>query len=689
MDMSQYMSVFIDESREHLQLLNDAMLRLEKDNENLAIVEEIFRSAHTLKGMSATMGFSRTAELTHDMENILDSVRHNKLKLNSDIVDLLFECLDMLNLLTEEVIQKGEEISEIKQLAESLDKALKGEKSNSVSAKKETKTIKSESEEGVVQKQSGSMTMEFNEFEKQVIQEGISKGLGIYFIKIELDEGCLLKAARTYMVFRTLEDGGEIIKSLPTVQELEEEKFDFSFLLAYITDRNIEEIKKNVLSISEIKNVTTESVNIDTIIEQPHHEEEKKEIATSKKNDNNEKKEIDKTKEAPKQAAAQTVKTSTVRVDTEKLDSLMNLVAELVINKTRLAQIGTEYNLQDLSETLSHIDRVTADLQAVVTKVRMVPIENVFNRFPRMIRDMSRELDKEIDLVIEGKETELDRTVIDEIGDPLVHLIRNSLDHGIEKPDLRESNGKPRHGTILLKAEHEGNNVVITISDDGKGMDPKVIGQKAVEKGIITQEEYDLMNDGELVKLIFAAGFSTAEQITDISGRGVGMDVVKNKIEGLNGQIEVITKVREGTTTRVKLPLTLAIIEALLVKLKEEIYAVPLANIVETIDILEKDIKVVQNEDVIVLRGELVPIVNLGKLLEVEEYQELRKETKTVVIVKAGSRKIGFIVDYLIGQQEIVIKPLGKLFTGIKGITGATVLGNGEVALILDVLTLL
>lgn len=679
MDMSQYMSVFIDESREHLQLLNDAMLRLEKDNENLSIVEEIFRSAHTLKGMSATMGFNRTAELTHDMENILDSIRHNKLKLNAGIVDILFECLDMLNLLTEEVIQKGEETTEIKDLAERLDRILKGEK-----PQEKIETSKAPETAAVATKE--SLNMDFNEFEKQVVREGKSKGLNIYYLKVELDEGCLLKAARTYMVFRTLEDNGEIIKSIPTVQELEEEKFDYSFVLAYITEKNIEDVKKNILSISEVKGVTSESVNTDAAPEQ--HTEEKKEESVSKKPEAVEKKDSDKGKEAAKQAQG-AVKTSTVRVDTEKLDSLMNLVAELVINKTRLAQIGTEYNLQDLSETLSHIDRVTADLQAVVTKVRMVPIENVFNRFPRMIRDLSKELNKEIELVIEGKETELDRTVIDEIGDPLVHLIRNSLDHGIERPDVREGQGKPRHGTILLKAEHEGNNVVITISDDGKGIDAKVIGQKAVEKGIITQEEHDMMSEQEIVKLIFAAGFSTADQITDISGRGVGMDVVRNKIEGLNGQIELQTKVKEGTITKVKLPLTLAIIEALLVKLQEEIYAIPLANIVETIDILQKDIKVVQNEDVIVLRGELVPIVNLGKLLEVDDYEESRHETKTVVIVKAGSRKIGFIVDYLIGQQEIVIKPLGKLFTGIKGITGATVLGNGEVALILDVLTLL
>lgn len=677
MNMSQYMSVFIDESKEHLQLLNDALLRLEKEPDNHPTVEEIFRSAHTLKGMSATMGFTRTAELTHNMENVLDLIRNSKLTVTSEIVDVLFECLDRLNLLIDEVIDKGEETTDIEELSGKLEAISKGD-SGKKSDKKESTASTSESVKNVSGKNS---TIDFNEFEKQILEEAKTKKMKAMSINVILDEGCLLKAARTYMVFRTLEEAGEIIKSVPSAQELEEEKFGNSFIIAYVTEKESDEIKKKIMSISEVKDAVIECIEISDAEE---------ESVTDKKEESIEKKKNDKlpSKTSDDKKGEKANKITTVRVDTEKLDALMNLVAELVINKTRLAQIGTEYNLQELSETLSHVDRVTSDLQEVVTKVRMVPIENVFSRFPRMVRDLSKELNKEIELVIEGKETELDRTVIDEIGDPLVHLIRNSLDHGIEKPEDRELNGKSREGTILLKAEHEGNNVVITISDNGKGIDKKIIAQKAVEKGIATEEEVAIMDDSQILSFIFHSGFSTTAQITDVSGRGVGMDVVKNKIEGLNGQIEVNTKVGEGTVTRIKLPLTLAIIEALLVRLTKETYAIPLANIVETIDIAVQTIKVIQNENVIVLRGEVVPIIDLASLLEEPEYIKREKENITVVIVKVGSKKIGIIVEFLIGQQEIVIKSLGKLFTGIKGITGATVLGNGEVALILDVLTL-
>lgn len=675
MNMSQYMSVFIDESKEHLQLLNDALLRLEKDPDNHPTVEEIFRSAHTLKGMSATMGFTRTAELTHNMENVLDLIRNSKLAVTSEIVDVLFECLDRLNLLIDEVIDKGEETTDIEELSKKLESISKGEGS------KKTEKKESGAVENAKTVETGKNTsIDFNEFEKQLLEEAGTKKMRAFAINVILDEGCLLKAARTYMVFRTLEEVGEIIKSVPSAQELEEEKFDNSFMIAYVTEKGPEEIKKKIMSISEVKDAVIENIEIsETEEEKTDKKEESKDAKKSEKSAS---------KQSDDKKGEKANKITTVRVDTEKLDALMNLVAELVINKTRLAQIGTEYNLQELSETLSHVDRVTSDLQEVVTKVRMVPIENVFSRFPRMVRDLSKELNKEIELVIEGKETELDRTVIDEIGDPLVHLIRNSLDHGIEKPEDRAATGKSREGTILLKAEHEGNNVVITISDNGKGIDKKVIGQKAVEKGIATEEEVALMDDSQILSFIFHSGFSTAAQISDVSGRGVGMDVVKNKIEGLNGQIEVSTKVGEGTVTRIKLPLTLAIIEALLVRLTKETYAIPLANIVETIDIAINTIKVIQNENVIVLRGEVVPIIDLASLLDEPGYVKSEKENITVVIVKVGSKKIGIIVEFLIGQQEIVIKSLGKLFTGIKGITGATVLGNGEVALILDVLTL-
>lgn len=675
MSMAQYMSVFIDESKEHLQLMNDSLLKLEQEPEDIKIIDEVFRSAHTLKGMSATMGFSRIAELTHHMENVLDNIRTGKASVDTALVDILFECLDTLNALVDEVIENGQETTEVTELMEKLEVMTKGGQSKPKVA--EVKVASPVQNKEVVE--SSKLKMDFNEYEKELVIAGYHKNMKTYLIEVRLDDGCLLKAARTYMVFRNLEEIGEIIKSNPSVQELEEEKFDNSFTVAFLSNKNSAEVKKEVEDISEVRNVTVEEYVINEEEKVKKAEEPKK--AETKQANTKAPAKGDKPVEAVK-------KTATVRVDTEKLDALMNLVAELVINKTRLAQIGSEYNLQELSETLSHVDRVTSDLQAVVTKARMVPIETVFSRFPRMVRDLAKDLGKDIDLVIQGKETELDRTVIDEIGDPLVHLIRNSVDHGVEKPEIRTQNGKNPTGTILLKAEHEGNSVVITIKDDGKGINEEVMVRKALEKGLITEEEAEKMSKEEKIKLIFASGFSTAEKITDVSGRGVGMDVVRTKIEALNGSIEVLSEVGEGSEIRIKLPLTLAIIEALMVKLEDEIFAIPLANIVETIDISKSEIKVVQSENVILLRGEIVPILNLSKLLDVKTNKPEIEDTNTVVIVKVGSKKIGLVVDVLIGQQEIVIKSLGKLFTGTKGITGATVLGNGEVALILDVLTL-
>jgi two-component system chemotaxis sensor kinase CheA len=373
-----------------------------------------------------------------------------------------------------------------------------------------------------------------------------------------------------------------------------------------------------------------------------------------------------------------------VRVDIDKLDSLLNLVGELVINKTRLEQIGITHKLADLVETIEQMDRVTTDLQAVVMKVRMVPVGQVFNRFPRMVRDLSHELSKEVNLVIQGEETELDRTVIDEIGDPLVHLLRNAIDHGIEEPLLRRQKGKNPIGEVRLIARHEGNHVVIAVEDDGSGINAEVIKRKAVERGIISQADAEKMDSAEAVRMVFLPGFSTADNVTDISGRGVGMDAVKTKIESLGGIVEVETKQNQGSRFKIRLPLTLAIIQALLVAVGEEKYAIPLGSIDSTINIQPSDIKTVQSQEVILLRGQIIPIVRLANILSVPRTQSEQQEL-FVVIVHLGDHRAGVIVDTLIGQQEIVIKSLGKLLAGIRSIAGATILGDGQVALILDV----
>lgn len=693
MDMSEYMSMFLDESRENLQNLNQCLLDLENNPKNLALLDEIFRVAHTLKGMSATMGFTSVADLTHEMENVLDRMRKGEMQVLPEVVDVLFQCLDTLENLISSITSGTEESVDTTELVAKLKGLL---------------SIKEIPEEIVVNPNvnseielvspifSESSTVEFlNEFEKEVINQADEKGYASYRMIITLEEECLLKAARAFMVFRELEEVGEVIKTIPEVKELEEGEFNKGFEVYLITNSSKEELAKKVMSVSEIQRVQIAEIVKEKINNQVAGAGIEN-VETTKKPQEGKKTEIS-SFEGNKLASPKAVNnisgknklSQTVRVDIERLDNLMNLVGELVINRTRLEQIGLKHGLSDLGETLEQVGRITTDLQTLVMKVRMVPIEQVFNRFPRMIRDLAKELGKEINLVIEGEETELDRTVIDEIGDPLVHLLRNAVDHAISNPDDREKNGKSRAGTVKLLAYPEGNQVVIRVDDDGKGIDPDIILKKAIEKGIVSEKEAEKLEPQDIIMLIFKPGFSTAEKVTDVSGRGVGMDVVRTRIESLGGTISVQSRVGEGSSFIIRLPLTLAIIQALLIGLDKEIYAVPLSSIEETISLSAKDIKTIQNKEVILLRGNVLPVVRLAEILGVESQQAKEEQDLYVVVVKTGQRRAGLIVDTLIGQQEIVIKSLGKLLNGFKEFAGATILGDGRVALILDVASLL
>lgn len=677
MDTNQYMEMFLEESREHLQSLNDGLLQLENDPEDLSVLNEIFRNAHTLKGMSATMGYNKIAELTHEMENLLDLMRKEQLKVNEEIIDVIFKCVDSLQEMIENVGNGDpEDLVDVSELVKKVNAIATGGSGAAAAPKAGNQPEnKAKAEEKPAEKPELVLT----ETDIDVVRNAKAGGMLVWHIIVTLASTCMLKSARSYMVMNALDELGDVIKSIPCTEDLEQEKFDHSFSVVVVTDSDAKAVENTLLSISEIEKVEIHAVELPEKQEQAAPK-----AATSKA-------------AAPKAAAAKPEAKKapahdkknhagqSVRVDIDKLDTLMNLVGELVINKVRLEQIGTTHRLTELTETLEQMDRVTTDLQSVVMKVRMVPVGQVFNRFPRMIRDLTKELDKEINLTIEGEETELDRTVIDEIGDPLMHLLRNSLDHGVEHPQDREAKGKPRTGEVGLIARHEGNNVVIMVTDDGKGIDADVIRRKAVEKGMITQEDADNMDDSDAVRLIFLAGFSTAEKITDVSGRGVGMDVVRSKIESLGGMVDVETKIDEGSIFKIKLPLTLAIIQALLVKVQEEMYAIPLGSIDSTINIVPDDIKTVQNKEVIVLRGQIIPIIRLGDMLHVPCTKENEEDDIYVVVVHIGDRKAGIVVDNLIGQQEIVIKTLGKLLSGLKVISGATVLGDGRVALILDV----
>ena len=681
---NQYMDMFLDESHEHLQSLNEGLLRLEENMEEISVVNDIFRNAHTLKGMSATMGFAKIAELTHEMEDVLDLVRKEELKLNEDIIDTLFKCLDSLEQMVDSVGNgEAEDVVDVSDLVAKLSSISKG--TPPPAAAPAAGGASAAPAAGDASGGAGS-DLGIDDIDLDVMKKAKDAGMNVFHVKVTLMESCVLKAARSVMVMHALDEIGDVIKSVPPAEDLEQEKFERSFDIVLATASDAEAVTNAVDTVSEIEDVAVTAVDPDKVGKEaaPAPAAAPAAAAPAAKAAPAPKKEAGKPAAAPAKKQHQS---QSVRVDIEKLDTLMNLMGELVINKVRLEQIGQTHRLSDLMETLEQMDRVTGDLQNIVMKVRMVPVSAVFNRFPRMVRDVSKELGKEINLTIEGEETELDRTVIDEIGDPIMHLLRNSLDHGVESPDAREAKGKPRVGEVGLIARHEGNNVVIMITDDGAGIDANKIRRKAVEKGMITQDEADRLDDADAVRLIFLPGFSTAEKITDISGRGVGMDVVRSKIEALSGHVDVETHIDEGSIFKIKLPLTLAIIQAMLVRVQEEMYAIPLTSIDSTVNIEPTDIQTIQNKEVIVLRGEIIPIVRMEKALQVPHVKD--SEELFVVVVHAGEAKAGIVVDNLIGQQEIVIKTLGNLFAGLKLFGGATVLGDGRVALILDVATMI
>lgn len=675
MDMSQYIEIFTEEAKEHLQNLNEGMLSLEKTPDELKILDEIFRSAHTLKGMSATMGFEKMAELTHLMENVLSKLKNGDEKISVKVMDVLFKCLDLLEQMVHSIIEGGNGDIPTEEIMTELRLIEKGEYTpeKEIAAAISTATTNDEQNINI-----NYTNIKLNEYEESILKQAIEKQYIPYQLKINIDQSCLMKVARAFMVFRDLEDIGEIVKSIPSVQEIEDEKFEDYFELVLISKENEEKIKKTINSIVEVKLDYIKEIDPQLAAGLENYSSDlTTNIAQTDKINSTAKKDNRKSKAM-----------QTVRVDIERLDNLMNLVGELVISKTRLEQISSSGQLNELTETIEHIDLISSDLQAVVMKVRMVPLEQVFNRFPRMIRDLSKELNKPVNLIIKGEDTELDRTVIDEIGDPLVHLLRNAIDHGIESVAEREKKGKPAEAMLRLEAWYEGNNVVIEVEDDGKGIPTEIIKRKAIEKNLISAAEAEQLDDYAIVNMIFQSGFSTASQVTDISGRGVGLDAVRTKIDSLNGSVDVQTVEGKGSKFTIKLPLTLAIIQALLVQVGLETYAIPLSSIDETTHVNKGDIKRIQDKEVMLLRGNILPLIRLDKYLGTPEI-ETETDEYYVVVVRKGDRQAGLIVDSLIGQQDIVIKTLGKLLTGISGLSGATILGNGHVALILDIGTLI
>ena len=693
MDVSQYLEVFIEEAKEHLQALNEHLLILEKEPENENTINEIFRAAHSLKGMAGTMGYKRMQKLTHDMENVFQEIRSGKMKVRPELTDCLFEGLDALQEYVDNIINTQDEGTNDNQplidaLAHELEVGLKGDAAAAAPAP-EVKAETAPAPEPAAAPKASSVV--YADHEKMAIKEAAAQGLTTYEIHVDLQESCLLKAARAYLVFKAVEEFGEIIKSVPDAQMIEDEKFDLSFVVCVLSKATPEDLRKRVLNVSEVKEVTVEKVTFDNVqvaetTETEKKEEEKKPVPQAP------------TASAAATAAAQkpagqttqkkAVVNRSVRVDIEKLDDLMNLVSELIIAKNGLASISPDdyagkEKRSAFNEQIEYLERITGNIHQSVMKVRMVPIESVVNRFPRMIRDLSKKLDKPMELYMSGEETELDRTVIDEIGDPLMHILRNSADHGLESAEVRKSLGKPEVGSIFLNAYQEGNSVVIECSDDGGGINIEKVKAKAIEKGTITEEQAESMTEKDFIDLLFKPSFSTADKISDVSGRGVGLDVVKSKIESLSGTVECRTVLGQGTTFTIRLPLTLAIIQSLMVIIGDEKYAIPLGSIDTIEDIPIEEIKRVEKKEVVNLRGSVIPLVRMADILEVP-VKKPEKNTVTMVVVAKGEKKAGLIVDDLIGQLEIVIKSIGKYINNSKIISGATVLGDGEIALILD-----
>ena len=706
MDTSQYLYIFLDESKEHLQNLSDQIMELEQNPENMDTINEIFRAAHSLKGMAGTMGYKRMQTLTHDMENVFSEVRNGTFKVQPGMIDILFKSLDALEEYVNNIQQTTEEgTNDNQDLIDALNSILKnngevkvGDSASAAPAAPAAEPAAPKAESSTADGSGGKgerwQDIKINDTEKMLIEKAYTEGLKVYGVTVYVEEACVLKAARAFLVFKALEKLGEIIVSSPTAQDIEDEKFELTFSLIFISGNTADEIKDAVKSVSEIEEAFCAEYKMAAApakaaetakVEVKAPEEVKAAVPAPAA-----------APAAPAKPAASTTKPTasakpvvnrTVRVDIEKLDNLMNLVSELIIAKNSLISATAAEGKGDnnsVNEQIEYLESVTTNLHESVMKVRMVPIESVVAKFPRMIRDLSKKLGKKMELYMTGEDTELDRTVVDEIGDPLMHMLRNSADHGLEPNDVRIANGKPEVGSIFLDAYQDGNNVVIAVRDDGGGINVEAVRNKAIERGTVTPEQAETMTEKEIIDLLFLPSFSTAKKVSDVSGRGVGLDVVKSKIESLSGEVEVKNHFGEGSSWIIRLPLTLAIIQALMVVVGDEKYAIALGSIQTIEDVLPEDIKLVQAKEVIHIRGTVIPIIRLRNVLDIPSAEENSNKNLTVIIVKKGDKLAGLVVDELIGQQEVVIKSMGKYIKVPKMISGATILGNGEVALILD-----
>lgn len=690
MDTSEYLGLFLDESRESLQALNASLLDLERDPADAEPLTVIFRVAHSLKGMSATMGFEAMARLTHRMEEVLAKMRDDGAPVTPAISDALFACLDTLQEMVDRVAEDNKE---------EVDASAVMERLNAVANSADAPAAVAVAEVAATLAPPAAPAL--SDYERMVVSDAHERGLVVVRVDVTFDEGCQLAAARAFMVVQELEAFGDLIKSEPPAESIEagEVEGGVSFWIAAEAGAEPEEIRARALAVSEVATCEVEQLEHSEGDEAPTGEPVAEAVEAAPQAPAAGEAAAPapaRAAAAPAEGRAARAAATTVRVGTDRLDALMNLMGEMVIQRTRLAQLSGQYELGDLRGAVEDMTRVTNDLQTLIMQVRMMPVDAVFMRFPRMVRDLANTLGKQVELVISGEETELDRTVIDGLGDPLVHMLRNAVDHGLEKPEDRVAAGKDATGTVSLSARHAGSSVVIEVRDDGHGMDPDALRASVVRKNLMTQAAADALSDEEALQLVFMPGFSTAKVTTDVSGRGVGMDAVRTAITDLSGDVSISSTVGEGSSFTIRLPLTLAIIQALLVEAggaedePGQVWAVPLEAIEETVIVAPEDTKPVGGLPCVVLRDSIVPLIWLRDCLNLDQLPDTQETGGPikVVVVHSGSSRIGLVVDDLVGKQDVVIKHLPGFLGDVNGVAGATILGDGSVALILDVAAL-
>lgn len=707
LDLSQYIDLFLQEAEEQIEILEQETLGLEQDPTD-GRLQVIFRAAHTLKGSSRAMGFSRFAELTHEMENILDQLRQHTLAVSTEIADCLLATIDTLAQMKETIAAGQGDAVECAALAAQL-QAIGGSSSEVGSSGARVEVVAGgRPGTGFVSKVDGDFFDALDE-----AAGACGEGSAVWHVRFRLAKDCVMKFVRAFMAVSAAQEGGEILVCVPDQEALEEEAFDTDFEFVFQSGLGEEDLRAKFGAIGEVEeywlglwsrpaevSVLAGADDGEGSVERGHSGANRSAavaegvVADGAVSDGAVVAPVAPAAASGGAAAGAVRKTETgqtVRVDVARLDTLMNLVGELVIDRTRIAQIGNDLsqrfndpNIDALGETVSHIARITGDLQDQIMKARMMPIETVFNRFPRVVRDLAQKLGKDVKLELVGGETELDRSVIEVIGDPLLHILRNSVDHGIEKPEIREGVGKPRQGTVTVSAKHQENHIVIEIVDDGKGIDAERVKAKAVEAGHVSRDAAERMTEKEALQLIFASGLSTAAEVSEVSGRGVGMDIVRSNIQKLGGIIDLDTTQGHGSRFSLRLPLTLAIIRGLLVSAARNVFVIPLGSVVETLLIRRGDLQRINQREVVVIRGMTTPLVWMSDVFGTGSGRGA-SDDMYVVIVGLAEQRLGLVVDGLIGEQEVVIKSMSRFCGDVPGVSGATILGDGNVALILDV----